>query len=856
MSVLHVTTATVSLETRAMMNLGGNESGPAFYINALKATSWVPASADIPNLDDDGYPTTTLSADTTFTSAAAVVWPSVQYKLAWPATRTFRITFSGVYTSVSSSNATISGGAGNNMTVSSQAGLAGYVIFTTTATSFSGSFPSTGTYAAGSGEIALYRVSDETDYLTGKYFTPEFVTVLQNCAPRGIRPMGWVNPGSGNVNGETAWAYRSKPSSLSWRRQYKPSMYGGTIGGTDAYAASAATDTPGSWTAGEQYQGVISNAATRITISGAANNGSGLVRLTVSSTATLSTGQVVWIFSVGGTTEANGRPTITVIDGTHVDLQGVSFVNAYTSGGILGSQTINIGLRGPKFLGNNCGQPFFTQSALDGPTSSNTLATLTYDAVIDAVLYNAGGLIPTTVPIEAQVQLANDVGCHLWGTVPVWATDDYVTQWAAVVKNNLNASLKFYPEYSNEIWNNPFPQTPWAFERGKALGWAATSNQATYGWYGLRVREIMGTLIPAVFSGQMSRLRRVMAYQGGGDTSNINNRFKGIQLVPGNAAYNTYTGSSDYSVSPNRPIDVCEVIAYAPYAGGTHLCYGPDNNQNFTPNASNGVYYQSIIDAWDGGNSAAAIALVDADVRSGRMNVNNVTASGTTFTTRDGGGTPVVHNLVVQARVWFTATGGTLYSGVTEYKMYEIVSVPTTSTFTMREFVGNNGTGSAIDAGSAGSGTMTVGRTNVTLVDITRMHLFAESLAATFDGDRPAGMSNLAIEQYEGALEPKGPSSAQCTTLGLAGSDPAASIAAAIIAWKNDSSSATTIQDYYKQALGLDASMPNTFGLMAHQVATSQLILAGAGDWGVLSGNFPNSTPYKTYDGFAAFNNA
>lgn len=73
-----------------------------------------------------------------------------------------------------------------------------------------------------------------------------------------------------------------------------------------------------------------------LTITGAANNGSGLIRLTVASTSTLTTGDIKAISAVGGTTEANGNWTITVIDGTHFDLQGSTFVNAYTSGGVVG----------------------------------------------------------------------------------------------------------------------------------------------------------------------------------------------------------------------------------------------------------------------------------------------------------------------------------------------------------------------------------------------------------------------------------------------------------------------------------------------------------------------------------------
>lgn len=850
---------------RAILNLGGGQITPAFFINCLKALSISFADpADGGLLDADGYPTST-PAGTISLTGDNTIWPDVQYKLAWPATRTFRMVFVGSHTIVSSSNATTSGGAASNLTVDTQSGLAGHVIFTKTG-GFSIQFPASGTYAAGSGEVGLYRVSDEADYLAGEYFTPEFIDGVAELNPRAIRPMGWVQVGAANFNGESRWDYRARPGSRSWMVQVPPGAWGGSISGTDTYTASGAPDTPGTWTDGELFVGYAPNANTSTT------------------------------------------------------------------------PTINIAGRGAKTIVSN-----FIAALSVGAISANAIGCYVYDAVLDKVIFNSGRLT-SSIPIEAQVQLANRVGCHLWPVLPPWADDDYVTEWATVVRNELNSGLNFYPEYSNEIWNYGFPQTQWANQRGLAFGWSEGSNQAMYGWYGLRVREIMGGLIPAVWSGQMSRVRRVMAYQGGGDTSNTNNRFKGVQLVPGDAEYNAYTGSANYSASPDRPIDVCEVLAYAPYTGGTQLCYGPDISASYTPTvAFNQAPLQAIVDAWDGGDTATAIALVDADIREGRLGVQTVTASGTTFTT------PTDHNFSVGNAVWFSVSGGTIYSGLSAYKLYRVDTVPTSTTFTILEYVGNNASGSAINAGSAGTGTMSVGRTQTTLIGVSSMHLFGEILATTFDADRPAGMAALDLEQYEGNLEPLGPTATQCaspagrlisgsltrgtgyvpgtytsvsltggagsgavativvsdgatggqasvpsgqvfsvsiTTVGdgyvisdalsasntnlggtgsgfvytvsaasisLTGADPAASIDAAITAWKNDNLAAYTQYDYFRQAMGTDPKNPLTFGLMPHAVAPAQLVYSGSAIYGLLSGNLPNSTPYKLYDGFKLF---
>lgn len=71
------------------------------------------------------------------------------------------------------------------------------------------------------------------------------------------------------------------------------------------------------------------------TITGAADNGSGLIRLTVASTTGLTTGDVRRVSGVTGTTEANGLWTLTKVDATHIDLQGSTFANAYVSGGTI-----------------------------------------------------------------------------------------------------------------------------------------------------------------------------------------------------------------------------------------------------------------------------------------------------------------------------------------------------------------------------------------------------------------------------------------------------------------------------------------------------------------------------------------
>lgn len=118
---------------------------------------------------------------------------------------------------------------------------------------------------------------------------------------------------------------------------------GSTISGTMASTGVVDTGTVGT-NAGVNKAYTMSGGVIAIprlqNVTGAANNGLNLIRLTVTTTAAWTTGQTAQVFNVGGTTEANGTWVLTVIDGTHVDLQGSTFANTYTSGGQIGQGAV------------------------------------------------------------------------------------------------------------------------------------------------------------------------------------------------------------------------------------------------------------------------------------------------------------------------------------------------------------------------------------------------------------------------------------------------------------------------------------------------------------------------------------
>lgn len=81
-------------------------------------------------------------------------------------------------------------------------------------------------------------------------------------------------------------------------------------------------------------------APTPLDVLGAANNGAGLIRLTLNALGnadfTVVGQNFIRVYDVLGTVEANGTWAFTVVDATHIDLTGSAFANAYVGGGHIG----------------------------------------------------------------------------------------------------------------------------------------------------------------------------------------------------------------------------------------------------------------------------------------------------------------------------------------------------------------------------------------------------------------------------------------------------------------------------------------------------------------------------------------
>ncbi|HBE18072.1 MAG TPA: cellulose-binding protein [Cyanobacteria bacterium UBA11149] len=115
------------------------------------------------------------------------------------------------------------------------------------------------------------------------------------------------------------------------------------------------------------------------------------------------------------------------------------------------------------------------------------------------------------VPAEILVEIANRLNLDAWFNMPHIATDEYITNFAKIVKDTLKPNLKAYVEFSNEVWNPQFQQYHYALQEGKAR-WGENKADAYMQWYGMRAAQ-MCDIWEHTFGNQNHRLSCVISTQ-------------------------------------------------------------------------------------------------------------------------------------------------------------------------------------------------------------------------------------------------------------------------------------------------------------------------------------------------------
>ena len=115
------------------------------------------------------------------------------------------------------------------------------------------------------------------------------------------------------------------------------------------------------------------------------------------------------------------------------------------------------------------------------------------------------------VSLEYMIDLCNRLDVNPWFCIPHLADDDYVRQFASLVKARLKPGLKVYVEHSNEVWNGQFAQARHARAEGLRLKLADNEYQAQLFYHSMRSTQIFA-IFEAVY-GATDQLVRVLGSQ-------------------------------------------------------------------------------------------------------------------------------------------------------------------------------------------------------------------------------------------------------------------------------------------------------------------------------------------------------
>jgi len=162
--------------------------------------------------------------------------------------------------------------------------------------------------------------------------------------------------------------------------------------------------------------------------------------------------------------------------------------------------------------------------------------------------------------LEYAIELANRAGKDAWLHIPHMADNDYVRNFAQMVKDKLSKNRKAYIEYSNELWNGAlgFPQTQWVRDRGCELKIYGDGTQRFYSgihFQAKRSAEIF-KIFEDVFGEEKDRIVKVLATQA-------------ANISAGTALLYAFNLQESNGIPINTlPQVQADALAIAPYFGG------------------------------------------------------------------------------------------------------------------------------------------------------------------------------------------------------------------------------------------------------------------------------------------------
>lgn len=274
-------------------------------------------------------------------------------------------------------------------------------------------------------------------------------------------------------------------------------------------------------------------------------------------------------------------------------------------------------------------------------------STFIYNQILGGWIYQPGGLT-VNVPMESIVELCNQVGAHCWYNWPVYTSAAYVTaftQFMADATTGLTSGLRFGAETGNELWN--FSAKPFGFTQylGCGMGFPSGGEQPQWSWGALRTVQY-ASLSRAAWTGKGRSLSdhyilQMNRYSEAFPGQNFEQYgLKGQLLTTSNLIYNAWSGFggiavTDYSTSPNRPVDLINASGFAGYWLSDYIRSTTYSNDTIVYGtvSDNAVWLQAAKDYGQGNTATAFSALATMfNTMRGGASIASGSYSGSTLT--------------------------------------------------------------------------------------------------------------------------------------------------------------------------------------------------------------------------------
>lgn len=370
----------------------GSSIGDFPFINMLKQAAGYQGGFSPSSLDSNGYPTPAgIAADGQFTINMTA--PGQTEKPATP-TNPFVVTWIG-NSSISIGNNTRIIVSGSTAAVLNGYGFSDglyhgryewYPDYVNGFISFDGTYPFQFNITSVTGSInnlAMYYLSDETDYLAGKYFAPDFKRVVQQAKFGVFRFMDWINE-NGNM---TTWATRKSINYPTWYGdEYRASMRGGVAASTGTVKAAlssltwsagvvtATTSSPHGFTSGKNFPVRIYGVTpSGYNISNPSTIGDVIGTSTGASTFTYPLASNPGTMTAAGTYSANCLDYTLAVSGSYVWTNPVQ--GNYAGGAAVDKQTMHMQVGADCMQVQNC----FSNKASTGTLTITNFSPITFN---------------------------------------------------------------------------------------------------------------------------------------------------------------------------------------------------------------------------------------------------------------------------------------------------------------------------------------------------------------------------------------------------------------------------------------------------------------------------------------------